>query len=826
MKKIVIVGGVAGGATAATRARRLSEEDAIIVFEKDEHVSFANCGLPYYIGGVIADRERLLVETPETFKSNHNIDVRTFSEVIAVDTKHKKVTVQEVKTGRTYEETYDKLLLSPGAAPIWLPIPGIEKAHNVFSMRNLVDTDKLYNFVTKEKVESAVVIGGGFIGVELAENLVERGIKATIVDLADQILPPLDFEMAKMAQNELETNGVKVYLKDSVAEIKDNGKTAVLKSGIVLKTDLIIMAVGVRPESRLAISGGLKVGPKGHIVTNEHLQTIDAKSGEVIPDVYAAGDAIEVKDFIDGTPTAVPLAWPANRQGRLVADHMNGWDVRFNGSLGTSIVKVFSLTAASTGNNQKTLERKGVAFRAVMVTRSNHAGYYPGASDIVIKLLFSPESGKILGAQAVGQDGTDKRIDVIATAIKGGLTIFDLPDLELAYAPPFGSSKDPVNIVGYVGSNMMQKEFGVVNQNELDEFRKKKALLIDARTPLEYSIGHIQDSVNIPYYGVRRNLDKLPKEKDAPIVVYCNVGHTAYLFIKVLVNHGYTNVHNLLGGYKIYKALHQKNHDEELHNPEHRVIEEKTAVNSTDYREDEIKIFIDACGLQCPGPIMQTYKAVEKLKDGEIVKIIATDSGYFSDVEKWTVATGNTLLKKEATKEGYTAVIRKGSLKPVQKAVENENTTIVLFSGEMDKAMAAMIIGQGSRSMGKNVTIFCTFWGLNLLRKDQKVKVKKSFIEKMFGAMMPRGAKKMPISKMNFGGMGAKMMKSVMKKKNVDSLETLIAQAKAAGVKFIACTMSMDVMGIHREELIDGIEYAGVATYLAESEKAGVTLFI
>ena len=827
MKKIVIVGGVAGGATAAARLRRLNEKDQIIIFEKDEHISFANCGLPYYIGGLITDRERLLAETPETFKENHNIDVRIFSEVIAVDTKHKTVTIREVKTGRTYDETYDKLLLSPGATPIWLQVPGLEKAHNVFSMRNLVDTDKLFNFINEQNVKNAVVIGGGFIGIELAENLVERGIQSTIVDLADQILPPLDFEMAKMAQNEMETNGVKIYLKDSLAEIKDEGKTVILKSGITLKTDLIIMAVGVRPESRLAIAGGLKVGPKGHIVTNDHLQTIDAKSGEAIPDVYAVGDAIEVKDFIDGTPTAVPLAWLANRQGRLVADHMNGWDVKFNGSLGTSIVKVFSLTAASTGNNQKTLDRKKVDYRSVVITRSNHAGYYPGPSDIVIKLLFSPENGKILGAQAVGKDGTDKRIDVIATAIRGGLTIFDLPDIELAYAPPFGSSKDPVNIAGYVGSNMMKKEFGVVNQQELDEFRKKKVVIIDSRTPLEFSIGHIDGAINIPYYGIRKNLDKLPKDKDTPIIVYCNVGHTAYLFIKVLVNNGYTNVSNLLGGYKIYKALHQKNIVEELHNPEHRRLDgDEPQIINTDYREDEVKIFIDACGLQCPGPIMQTYKAVEKLKIGEVVKIIATDSGYFNDVAKWCETTGNTLLKKEATKEGYVAVIRKGSNKPASKSVENENTTIVLFSGEMDKSMAAMIIGQGSRSMGKNVTIFCTFWGLNLLRKDQRVKVKKSFIEKMFGAMMPRGAKKMPISKMNFGGMGAKMMKSVMKKKNVDSLDTLIDQAKAAGVKFIACTMSMDVMGIQKEELIDGIEYAGVATYLAESEKAGVTLFI
>lgn len=825
MKKILIVGGVAGGATAATRLRRLSEHDEIIVFEKDEHISFANCGLPYYIGGVISQRERLLLETPETFKAKFNIEVRNFSEVISIDVVKKNVTVREVKTGRTYEEAYDKLLLSPGASPIWLDIPGIDKASNVFSMRNLVDTDKIYEYIKKENVQTALIIGGGFIGVELAENLMEKGIQSKIVDLAPQILSPLDHEMAKMAQNELETNGVFVYLNDSVEEIKDQGKTVILKSGLTLKTDLIIMSVGVRPESRLAMSGGLKVGVKGHIVTNEHLQTFDAKTNKLLPDVYAVGDVIEVKDFIDGSITTVPLAWPANRQGRLVADHINGMNVSFKGVLGTSIVKVFSLTCAATGNNAKTLERKKVNYKAVTITRANHAGYYPGAKDIVIKLLFSPETGKILGAQAIGEEGTDKRIDVLATAIKGGLTIFDLPDLELAYAPPFGSSKDPVNIAGYVASNLMKKEYDVVSIDELDKMRKKKAILIDARSPLEFNLGNIEGSINVPYGTIRQNLDKLPKEKDTPIVVYCNVGHTAYLFIKVLVNHGYTNLYNLCGGYRVYKALVQKNHVEELHNPEHRIPLKDEEINK-EYKEDEIKIYIDARGLQCPGPIMQTYNAVESLKDGEVVQIIATDSGYFSDVERWAETTGNTLLKKEKTDDGYLAVIRKGSPKPLEKEAKRENTTIVLFSGDMDKAMAAAIIAQGSRSMGKNVSIFCTFWGLNLLRKDRSVKVEKSGIEKMFGMMMPRGAKKMKISKMNFGGMGTKMMKSVMKKKNVESLDALIEQARAAGVRFIACTMSMDVMGIKKEELIDGVEYAGVATYLAESENAGVTLFI
>lgn len=826
MKKIIIIGGVAGGATAATRLRRLSEEDEIIILEKDEHVSFANCGLPYYLGGVIDDRERLLAETPETLRDNFNIDVRIFSEVVAIDIEAKTVEIKEVKTGEVYTETYDKLLLSPGASPIWLKIPGLEDATDVFSLRNLADADRIHAFIASGNVKNAVVIGGGFIGVELAENLAEKGIKTTIVDLADQILSALDSEMAQLAQNELEAHGVKIYLSDSVQEIKERGATVILKSSAKLATDLIIMAVGVKPESHLAIEGGLKTGPKGHILTNEHLQTISAATGEVVADVYAVGDAIETKDLIDGTPIAVPLAWPANRQGRLVADHMNGWDVSFKGSLGTAIVKVFSLTAATTGNNQKALERKQVPFKSVMVTRSNHAGYYPGANDLIIKLLFSPESGKILGAQAVGQSGTDKRIDVLATAIKGGLSVFDLPDIELAYAPPFGSSKDPVNIVGYVASNLMQKEYGVVNQKELEEFRKKKVMIVDTRTPLEYGIGHIEGAVNIPYYGARDNLSVFPDDRSTPIIVYCNTGHTSYLLIKVLVNHGYTNLLNLQGGYALYKSLHSETSAPSISSSESRLIKEEVKTMGAQYNEKDIKVRVNACGLQCPGPIMQTYKAVESLKEGEIVEIRATDRGYFADVEKWCEATGNALLRNEATKDGYVAVIRKGGSKPKMTTGDNENTTIVLFSGDMDKAMAAMIIGQGSRSMGKNVTIFCTFWGLNLLRKDQKVKVKKSFIEKMFGAMMPRGPRKMPISKMNFGGMGAKMMKSVMKGKNVSSLEELIEQAKAAGVKFIACTMSMDVMGIKKEELIDDIEYAGVATYLAESEKAGVTLFI
>jgi len=826
MAKILIVGGVAGGATAATRLRRLSESDQIIMFERDEHISFANCGLPYYLGGVIQDRDRLIVESVESLSAKFNLDIRNFSEVVAVDKVAKKVTVKEVKTGKTYEETFDKLILSPGANPIKPPTKGLDEATNVFTLRNIPDTDKIHDFIEANKPANAVIIGGGFIGVEMAENLTDCGIHCTIIDLANQILAPLDFDMAKLAQNEMANHGVTFLLEDVVSEFQNQGKTLVLKSGRVLTSDLVILAIGVRPENTLVLQAGLKVGPRGHILTNKTLQTLDSVTGEVLADIYAIGDAIEVYDYIDDSKTAIALAWPANRQGRLVADHINGQKIDYKGSLGSSVVKVFDLIAASTGNNEKILARKNVPFQTVMVARGNHAGYYPGAKDIVIKLIFSPTDGKILGAQAFGGVGTEKRIDVLATAIKGKLTVRDLPDLELCYAPPFSSAKDPVNIAGYAASNLLDGFYKVVTYDKIDKIVAAGGLLLDVRTSLEFGIGHIEKAVNIPLLELRDRFAELPRDMNTPIYVYCNVGHTAYLAIQVLRHQGYTEIYNLTGGFRLYKAIKELPEpvccSKALSNPEHTG---GTPVNTAN---PIIKIKLDACGLQCPGPIMQTYKAMNTLKDGECVQIEATDSGFYRDVEKWCASTGNTLLKNENDKGIYRALIQKGGVSPetLNQQTTNKNTTIVLFSGDMDKAMASMIIGQGSAAMGKNVTIFCTFWGLNLLRKTKKVKVKKSFIEAMFGAMMPRGPKKMGISKMNFGGMGAKMMKSVMKKKNVHSLEDLVAEAMAAGVHFIACTMSMDVMGIHKEELIDGIDYAGVATYLAESDKAGVTLFI
>ncbi len=820
---IIIVGGVAGGATAATRLRRLSEDDHIIMFERDEHISFANCGLPYYIGGVIEQRESLIVETKENLSSKFNLDIRIFSEVIKIDKTNKVVTIREVKTGREYQESFDKLILSPGANPIVPPTPGI-KSSRVFTLRNIPDTDKIKAFVSEHKPQSAVIIGGGFIGIEMAENLVEIGIETTVIDLANQILAPLDFEMAKLAENECRRHGVNFFLEDVVESFEDDGQTLKLKSGKVLKTDLVILAIGVRPESKLAVEGGLKVGPRGHIITTKTLQTLDATSGDVMQDIYAVGDAIEVYDLIDDSKTAIALAWPANRQARLVADHIHGMPVQYEGSLGTSVAKVFDLVMSSTGNNAKILDRKKIAYKSVIVSRHNHAGYYPGASDIMLKLVFDPKTGKIFGAQAVGEEGTEKRIDVIATAIKGNLKVSDLANLELSYAPPFGSAKDPVNILGYAAHNLMLGLYDVVSVFDVKRLIDEKAVIIDARTALEFNLYHLPTAINLPYSSIRKQPDNLPKEKATPLYVYCNTGWTSYNAIQTLRHLGYTNVYNISGGVKLYKEVY-----ETVTASKKKVVNKPAAPLTAN--PGVIKIKVNAQGLQCPGPIMKTYQAVEQLAEGEQVQIEASDSGFASDVEKWAKSTGNTLVSNVFEKGVYRAVVQKGSVDEVSTTssaptVGAPNTTIVLFSGDMDKAIAAMIIAQGARAMGKNVTIFCTFWGLSLLRKTAHVKTKKSIMERMFGMMLPKGANQLAISKMHMMGMGTSMMKDIMKKKHVDSLPQLMKDAQAAGVNFMACTMSMDVLGFKKEELIDGIAYGGVASYLAESDKAGVTLFI
>jgi NADPH-dependent 2,4-dienoyl-CoA reductase/sulfur reductase-like enzyme/rhodanese-related sulfurtransferase len=545
--KLVIVGGVAGGASAAARARRLSEDAEVVLIERGPDVSFANCGLPYYLGGEIADRDKLLVVTPERLKARLNLDVRTRSSVEAIDRARKTVRVRDLATGREYEEPYDKLILAPGAAPIRPPLPGIDLP-GVFTLRNLQDVDRI-----KERLDGgvrrAVVIGAGFIGLELVENLARRGVSTTVVELQDQVLPPFDKEMTTPVAQELAGRGVTLQLGQSAEAFEPaaDGLTVVLKSGRRLPAHLVVLGVGVRPESRLAVEAGLAVGPRGGIRVNEHLQTSD-------PDVYAVGDAIEVTDFVTGEPAQVPLAGPANRQGRLAADHAFGRPARYRGTQGTAIVRVFGKTAALTGTSEKSLERAGRPYRKVYVHPTHHAGYYPGAEAMTLKLLFDPESGRVLGAQAVGGAGVDKRIDVLAVAIQAGMSVFDLEEMELAYAPQYGSAKDPVNMAGFVAAGLLRGDHPQADvEAVLAAPAGERPVLVDVRTPQEYAGGHIPGAVNVPVDDLRSRLRELPRDRD--IAVYCQVGQRGYLATRILLQAGYPAA-NVGGGYKTYRLHH------------------------------------------------------------------------------------------------------------------------------------------------------------------------------------------------------------------------------------------------------------------------------
>jgi NADPH-dependent 2,4-dienoyl-CoA reductase/sulfur reductase-like enzyme/rhodanese-related sulfurtransferase len=544
--KIVIVGGVAGGASAAARARRLSEDAEIVLLERGPDVSFANCGLPYYVGGEIKDRAKLLVTTPERLRARFQIDVRTLSSVEAIHREVKKIRIRELGSGREYEETYDKLILAPGAAPIKPPLAGIDLP-GIFTLRNLHDVDRIKAQVD-QGVQHAVMVGAGFIGLELIENLVRRGVATTVVELQEQVLPPFDKEMTTPILKTLQAHGVTVLLKNSVVGFEQaaSGLLVQLKSGQALPAELVILGVGVRPENQLAVSAGLDVGQRGGIRVNEFMQTSD-------PDIYAVGDAIEVTDAVSGQPTQVPLAGPANRQGRLAADNIFGRTMRYRGTQGTAIVRVFELTAAMTGASEKALRNAQRSFRKIYIHPMNHAGYYPGAEQMSLKILFAPDTGKLLGAQGVGGAGVDKRIDVLAVALQAGMTVFDLEEMELAYSPQFGSAKDPVNMAGFVAAGLLRQDHPQLDlETVLNTPEPDRPYLLDVRTAQEFAAGHIPGAVNIPVDELRARLSDLPRDRQ--IAAYCQVGQRGYLATRILLQRGFA-VANIGGGYTTYKLF-------------------------------------------------------------------------------------------------------------------------------------------------------------------------------------------------------------------------------------------------------------------------------
>lgn len=812
--KHIIIGGVAGGATAAARIRRADEGAEIVMLERGKYISYANCGLPYYIGGVISDRERLFVQTPESFGKRFNIDVRVENEVVEIQPKEHTVTIRR-KDGSQYKESYDKLLLSPGASPVRPPLPGID-SEGIFTLRNVNDTDRIKTYLTTKSVKRAVVVGAGFIGLEMAENLHHAGVDVSVVEMGNQVMAPVDFSIAAHLHQHLTQKGVSLYLEQAVAAFERKGDEirVMLKSGETIVADMVILSIGVRPETTLAKAAGLRIGETGGIWVDEYLQTSEA-------DIYAVGDAIEFPHPITGKPWLNYLANPANRQGRIVADNMvEGNKYAYEGAIGTAIAKVFDMTVASTGLAAKRLKQLGMEY-AVSVTHSgSHAGYYPDALPLTVKLVFHPKTGKLYGAQSVGYDGVDKRIDQIALLIKQGGTVYDLIRLEHAYAPPFSSAKDPIAIAGYVASNIISGAMPAITWRELLATDRSSVMLLDVRTAEEFSFGSLPGAVNIPLDDLRERMQELPKDKE--IIVFCAVGLRGYLAQRILRGHGYTAVRNLIGGYKTFATANAPVGKPNLPYNEPKNLD-------TQAMTTEIKtVKIDACGLSCPGPIMKVKQAIDSIADGERIEITSTDAGFARDAQAWCNTTGNILISNVEEKGRYTVVIEKGSPKAcqVKTSCDGKGKTLIMFSDDLDKALATFVLANGAAATGQKVSIFFTFWGLNVIKKERKPSVAKDIFGKMFGMMLPSSSKKLHLSKMSMMGMGDKMMRHIMKKKNIDSLEALRQQAIDNGVEFIACQMSMDVMGVAREELLDNVTIGGVATYMERADQANVNLFI
>ncbi|MFH1877523.1 MAG: FAD-dependent oxidoreductase [Candidatus Omnitrophota bacterium] len=814
--KLIIVGGVAGGAAAAARARRLDERAEIIVFERGEYISFANCGLPYYAGGVIKERERLLIQTPEGFSEQFDLKVRTRSEVVSIDREKKEVRVVDKKSGKEYDETYDKLILSPGAAPIRPPFEGAD-LDVVHVVRALTDIDRIKAEIDSGVVRRAVVVGAGFIGIEMAENLTERKIETHLVERLDQVMPPFDKDMAVILNRQLAFHGVRLYLKDEVRKIRKSAEGAIVEtsSGKNIVCDMVILCAGVRPELKLAKEAGIETGKYG-IVTNEKMMTSDK-------DIYAIGDVVEVVNPVTKKKHYVPLAWPAAKQGVVAANNIFGKDDSYKGTYGTSVVKVFTLTAAMSGASEKVLKAEGIPYGKIYTHPANHAGYYPGAMQMCVKLLFSPDSGRILGTQIIGHEGTDKRVDILSVAIKHGLTVYDLSEMELCYAPPYGSAKDAVNLAGMAAVNHLEGFSPLTHWEELggEEF------LLDVRTKEELEKGRVKNSVNIPLNELRGRLRDLPADKE--IAVFCQVGIRGHLAARVLLQNGY-RVKNISGGYLTY-----------LNYQDAYVLDSSAALDEGRIAETFCTAptgkpaggfkgavrEIDARGLQCPGPVVKLKEAMGSVEHGDIVKIKSSDMGFAMDIPKWCQSSGNVLVSLTAEPDGTTAFVMKGVKDKKREDVPGgRGTTIVVFSQDMDKVMASLIIARSAASTGGKVSMFFTFWGLNALKRKPSVKASKDFLSRMFGFMLPSSISDLKLSKMNMLGAGTGIMKYIMRKKNVTSLDEMLKGAVSDGVEIVACSMSMDVMGIKKEELIDGVKIGGAAYYVSVAAASNHNLFI
>ncbi len=807
--KTVIIGGVAAGASAAARLRRLDETMDVVLLEKGEFISYANCGLPYHLGGVIPERENLLVMTSEKFRAWTNVDVRTDSEAIAINRDAKTVLIRN--GNREYEESYDKLLLAPGAVPIDPQTPGGDDSR-VMRLWTIADMDRVLEKLHAD-AKRVVIVGAGFIGLELAENLRERGLDVAIVQRSESVLPTLDPEMAVPLASELGSLGIALHFGRVVSSYHAEGDEffADLDDGEKLRADFVVVSIGVRPNSDLARKAGLECGSRGHIVVNEFLRTSD-------PDIYAAGDAVEVNDPIFGGKTAIPLAGPANKQGRIAADNIAGRSSRYAGSLGTSVVKVGALTAASVGLTEKRLIALKKPYQKIYVHPSSNASYYPGSTRLDLKLLFG-DDGAIYGAQIVGRKGVDKRIDSIAQTMKNGGKVSDLTELELAYAPPYSSAKDPVNFAGFVADNVLTGLSEVVYPDSTPE----DSVILDVRETAEHELGAVPGSLNIPLGQLRARLNELDKSK--LIVCYCQVGLRGYLAERVLKQNGFRAA-NLSGGWLTWKAFHPEPPRVKRSSltDGRNASAEKVATN----RNSEPSKTLDVRSIPCPGPIIKLNDETKRLRDGESIRLMAAPT-FENDLLHWSQTSGNSVVNLERKPDWIEAEVVRVERAPTAESPvgsDRNSAAIIVFSNDFDKAMAALILANGLAASGVKVGMFFTFWGLSILRKDKTVVRKRSFMAKMFAKMLPTGAEKLSLSKMNMFGLGTRMMKRVMAKQNVLTLPELIRSARDAGVKFIACDMAMGVMGMTKDDLVEVDEIAGVAAFAELAKNSANTLFI
>ena len=810
--KTIIIGGVAGGASVAARLRRLDEKAEIVLLERGPHISYANCGLPYHLGKIIPERDWLLVMTPANFRARFNVDVRVSHEALAIDRARKTVAILNRRTGAQTEEAYDKLVLATGSSPMALNLPGIDRP-DVLPLWTLEDMDRIAKKLD-EGARSVVVVGGGFVGIELAESLRHRGLAVTLLEMGRQLLPTMDEEMSSLLAQEVRWAGIAVdrgAAGAAFSSAEGGGVRAAVKDGRAWTADLVVTCVGVKPNSELAKAAGLEIGPRGHVVVDDQMRTAD-------PDVFALGDVVSVIDPVFGQPTAVPLAGPANRQGRIVADNLLGRGRRYGGTFGASVVKVGKLTAASCGHTEARLKAMGRPYRKACMHAGSHAGYYPGATPLHIKLLFG-DDGKIYGGQIVGAEGADKRADVLATAMRAGLDVRQLAELELCYAPPFSSAKDPIAVAGMIATNALDGTTTLAHADAIPE----EAVLLDVREPAEVAQGTLKGAVNIPLHALRSRASELPK--DRRIVAFCQVGLRGYVAERILKQIGF-DAANLSGGYLTWKQFQ----------PEQWIpADDEVATSSTgseggprpEADDGEPAAVVDVRALQCPGPVVRIKQELDGLGAGATVKVLAS-ALFAPDLNNWAKCSGHRVLKLEQKGTHLEALLRKGAPEScaASASASASSGALVLFSNDLDKALAALIIATGMAAAGMRVSIFFTFWGLSVLRKNPAPRVKKTLLNAMFGWMLPKGARKLALSKMHMAGMGTAMMKHVMAGQNVASLPDMLQGARSMGVKFIACDMAMGVMGIAREELIDVDEVAGVATFIARAKESGPTLFI